>query len=873
MPDLTTLPFELLDQILSLAFAVAPRYQNDYDDGALDVKGLSRLLLVSRKYHQWFLPRVYSSWTFNGARHSYSGLWKFIRTAIGNPDIAATVQVLNVSNWGVCPLFYLDRNRELQEQDEQLQFTHDDEIIAKIRIQRAVLLDLGPQLLDAIFETPKRDWRPLIALLLASLPCVSKVIAHIPASDPFLAGVLRTALDYQQAGVPLPWLHSLREIHVLSEVPGPSETDPKGWNDDLEEPPLKFDHIWPIFYLQGLHTVRLYNLDPYGFSQLLQQKIQSNENGYECNIEHLHIATKQTSVCRAKDVTALLTLPSALKGLSFSWDEDKAKPKEKINGRRRNIWQISNHQVWTAIQKYKATLEYLDVMHNFQPQSRKRRPTDFFGPLAEFTQLCYLSIMAEMLIGGYVEDAVAPLRLEKALPPSITTLVFAAQHAGETIPDLSSQLEDVVSQFLCLETFQFTDAWFRNNYFPPGTTPDKYQPLRMACFHRGIQFGMQAICRPRSKPWDCPFPLGARCLSQWKESHNTRVDGGFRYERMRKRAERKARGQRETPSPSPSPPPPQSWTNKTHVLPFQDHAGYRFFMVFESEENTFLPPLVNINMYFTHSEGPLPEPAELEEDLRAMHDQIATDGFGDASYRLDIYFLPSASSEACIAHYQAEKAVRGNSFHMRHEAEIRLDTDSPPPTTPRLPGMVEIYDRDDSGVLFVYPDQSWRGGRQRMCYLHSPPGLELGPQAFDAEWYPEGDESLGYVVWELARHDWQEHLGIYHNVTQRGWTTCVVFEIVNNAKKIARTGSRAVESAKHAKGLGLRIDYTENDYKMMYSYEPENGASWQCLAIVDTLDMTDPDFTGPVMGVFAVARDAIDVQFKDLEIDQPTRNI
>lgn len=115
-------------------------------------------------------------------------------------------------------------------------------------------------------------------------------------------------------------------------------------------------------------------------------------------------------------------------------------------------------------------------------------------------------------------------------------------------------------------------------------------------------------------------------------------------------------------------------------------------MVFESEENTSLPPLVNINMYFAHSEGPLPQPAELIEDLRAMHDQIAGDGFDDDNYGFDTYFLPSASNEECIAHYQAEKTVRGNSFDMRHEAEIRLDTDFPPPTIQsRSYPSIEIY--------------------------------------------------------------------------------------------------------------------------------------------------------------------------------------
>ncbi|KAJ0426840.1 glycosyl hydrolase [Aspergillus carlsbadensis] len=95
----------------------------------------------------------------------------------------------------------------------------------------------------------------------------------------------------------------------------------------------------------------------------------------------------------------------------------------------------------------------------------------------------------------------------------------------------------------------------------------------------------------------------------------------------------------------------------------------------------------------------------------------------------------------------------------------------------------------------------------------------------------------------------------------------IVFEIVNKAQKIARTESHAVEGATNMNALGLRIEYTENEYRLMCTYEEGHQANWQCLATVGTLDMTDPDFTGPVMGIFAVAAAAVDVQFEELHID------
>ncbi|KAI9041322.1 uncharacterized protein KD926_006898 [Aspergillus affinis] len=265
MPDLTDLPAELLSEILFLAFGVAPRYEEGYNDKRpLDIKSLSRLLLVNQKHYLEFLPLVYSQWTYNGARHNYSTLWKFFRTAVRNPELISTVKVLNIGNWGLCAPIYLDKNRELQDQDERLQFTVADEETVKIAFQRSGLLgDLASQISDAIFagrsEYQSRDRRPLMALLLTCFPCVWKVYAHIPASDPFLGAVLQTAIGQQQAGSgrQLTWLPSLKEFYVLCEVPGYFEGSPKLLDDDIYDPSLNLGDIWPIFYLQGLHRVHL----------------------------------------------------------------------------------------------------------------------------------------------------------------------------------------------------------------------------------------------------------------------------------------------------------------------------------------------------------------------------------------------------------------------------------------------------------------------------------------------------------------------------------------------------------------------------------------------------------------------------------------
>ncbi|KAL4967832.1 uncharacterized protein BDV14DRAFT_197472 [Aspergillus stella-maris] len=328
-------------------------------------------------------------------------------------------------------------------------------------------------------------------------------------------------------------------------------------------------------------------------------------------------------------------------------------------------------------------------MHGFPSEPRKRRQTDSFGSLAEFRQLRYLPVTAEMLLGGYFQDAVfqgavAPLRMKEALPPCIETVVFAAVQARKTIPDLPRQLEEVVSHgFPDLKALHWSNASIVNGYFPAEITPTKHQ--------------------------------------------------GLKYERMRKRAERKAAGQIETPSPSPEP-QRQYQTLKTHVLPSTNHAVNNSFMVFESEYTSFLPPLVNITIYFTHPQNPLPDPAELEDDLREMYDRLTAEGYGDEdNYQIHVRFLPAASTEECIAHYEAERASRGSSLAMWREADSRLDSD----LSPRLPGMVDMYCLSSSryfgGVLFVHPDRSRGAGAQDMRCVHYEQGSQLGQQSFGDE--------------------------------------------------------------------------------------------------------------------------------------------
>ncbi|KAJ6184906.1 hypothetical protein N7519_006207 [Penicillium mononematosum] len=94
----------------------------------------------------------------------------------------------------------------------------------------------------------------------------------------------------------------------------------------------------------------------------------------------------------------------------------------------------------------------------------------------------------------------------------------------------------------------------------------------------------------------------------------------------------------------------------------------------------------------------------------------------------------------------------------------------------------------------------------------------------------------------------------------------VVFELVNAAKKIARIEKHILGEVPLS--VAFRMDYTEKEYRLLYSVESSTGQDWTCLGTVDTLDMTNPDFTGPVIGIYALGQtEGVQVQFGSLNVD------
>ncbi|KAK2811166.1 hypothetical protein FQN50_002263 [Emmonsiellopsis sp. PD_5] len=118
--------------------------------------------------------------------------------------------------------------------------------------------------------------------------------------------------------------------------------------------------------------------------------------------------------------------------------------------------------------------------------------------------------------------------------------------------------------------------------------------------------------------------------------------------------------------------------------------------------------------------------------------------------------------------------------------------------------------------------------------------------------------------------DEHRHIKLFHDFS----TSEIVLELTNNAKSISRTVRHGLGQQEMTTNdaVTFRVEYTEVEYRFSFSMggdEDEDVArSWVVVGCVDALEMTGPDFVGPVIGVFATAREeGVRAKFEGLGVE------
>ncbi|EXJ76416.1 murein transglycosylase [Cladophialophora psammophila CBS 110553] len=130
-----------------------------------------------------------------------------------------------------------------------------------------------------------------------------------------------------------------------------------------------------------------------------------------------------------------------------------------------------------------------------------------------------------------------------------------------------------------------------------------------------------------------------------------------------------------------------------------------------------------------------------------------------------------------------------------------------------------------------------------------------------AQQSPTSSVKAGLAVYK----DEHRHARVFYDDSQE---TALVFEVRNDAKRLHRTVKHVIEPGKH---LALRLEYTEQQYRFSYRVPGiQSSAGWTSIGTLDTLDLTNFDFVGPIIGIFAVAGEEeqpTTIHFSGLEID------
>lgn len=446
MTEPPRLPLELLDMVMGHA-----------SDGMADVKMLCNFSLVSSRWYAALSGRIYSRWVHDGEHHSILSLWKFLRSVLTSRRIADAVHELDIRNWHLGLVYKSGR----------LVFSDDDVDLIRNALRVAGLERIESSALEAL---QKADPRPLMALLLACLPNLTTLYAHLPDEDMFFAAVLQKAVEGRQdkqASNGIPLLNRLCEVHLAS-----------AWNYRGRDYQLRVKHLSHVFQLPNIQELSVFDLEPFEASDRFENSPRSS------NITNLTLVHHTQSLLEVPDTLALLALPRRLTKLSIYLNDNDA------DGYRN---QISNIDLWSGIRKHEASLEHLDIYRDCDgdiPECHSRN-NSYFGLMRGFTRLRHLYIQPETLLGGCCKGELAPFHLQDTLPPNLESLTLYGYEGLVFIKTLSQQLEKVVTStdfpllgYVAMERKVPRPGW----YCARPTDPPPHHEVRRACREVGKKY-------------------------------------------------------------------------------------------------------------------------------------------------------------------------------------------------------------------------------------------------------------------------------------------------------------------------------------------------------------------------------------------------
>jgi hypothetical protein len=408
---------------------------------------------------------MYSRWSYNGERHSISSLWKFPRSVLSSKQIASGIYEVNIRNW----TFGLTYEHGLL-----VLLDHDMDLIQNA-IGTAGLEWIESAILISV---RKADPRPFVALLLAHLPNLTTLYAEIPELDFFVYEVFRKAAnDGQYMDRPL---KNLRELHICS-----------AWNyyqHDVEYERYKYYlsiHGYPVhvFRIPSVQRFSVFDFSAGDVAWLFETRGIALRSSSITDLTLVYNQNFKVPIS-GPNTSALTAIPKMLVNLCIHWDDPRVV--DELFGP-----QISNADLWTAIQQHANSLESLDLYkactRAFPSQHSANASRS--GSIQHFTRLRRLCIQPEVLLGGCCGGSYAPFQLKDTLPPGLRSLTLYGEEGLVQNPTLSQQLRDVLNStsFPLLDHIALESTYHGAGLYETNINPPHYDVER-ACKDNGRNY-------------------------------------------------------------------------------------------------------------------------------------------------------------------------------------------------------------------------------------------------------------------------------------------------------------------------------------------------------------------------------------------------
>lgn len=93
----------------------------------------------------------------------------------------------------------------------------------------------------------------------------------------------------------------------------------------------------------------------------------------------------------------------------------------------------------------------------------------------------------------------------------------------------------------------------------------------------------------------------------------------------------------------------------------------------------------------------------------------------------------------------------------------------------------------------------------------------------------------------------------------------IVYEVINGVKSIRQRHAQSLSVSETGDSLRFGVDYTEVELSFWYSIS--GGAPEKTIVgRLDALDISGHDFVGPVIGIYAISDEKVNVRFSDLDV-------